>query len=283
MADIASSVMVASMIVGMLTIPAASKTIDSFAPVSADLPNISSSDNVPKQISTESSSDSFSRSVETAFQEFETHITSESAETSVESAGSSLEIEKSPEETVWKLESSKGKLVVKKSASKTIEKVETPYGSLTTSRENGGVRESFEGSKREKVESLAEDLRNLMEDKRQQIEKQRTKSQVQQYRNNIEIVSVDGSKDYVEVRNSFSRAISLKGWKLTDEVGEYEFESAEIPSEGTLYIYSDSEEELDIEEEDGAEYVYGSDIAWNAGSDTATLWKNGEKVAEKGY
>lgn len=283
MTDIGSSIMVASMIVGMLTVPAASKTINSSNGLSTDLPNISSSNSIPEKVSTNSSSDSFTRKVETAFQEFETTVSSESAETSVESADSRLEIKKSPEGTSWTLESSQGQLKIRRSASKTVEKVETPFGSLKTVRANGGVSEKFEGADRQKVEESAEDLRQLMEDKKNAIEQQRTRTQKEQYSQNIDIKEINETKDYVVIENRMSRTVDLEGWKLTDEVGSYDFNSATIPSEGKLYVYTDSEDELDLEEKDGASYVYDSGIAWNQGTDTATLWKNGEEVAKKGY
>lgn len=285
MADISSSIMVASMIVGILTVPAASKTIDSSNSISANIPDISSSDNVPEEVSTNSSSDSFTRRVETAFQEFKTTIRSGSAETSVVSADSRLSIQKSPEKTTWILESSQGRLRIVQSSSKTVEEVETPYGSLKTVRVNGGVRESFEGTDREKVESAAKELRDLMNQKKNQIEEQQTQVQVNQYSQNLEIVSVNGSEDFVEIESSFSRDIDLEDWKLTDNAGEYTFESAEIPANGKLYVYTETGEEAGASEEDGASYVYDSNLAWNLESsgDTATLWKNGEVVAEKSY
>lgn len=282
MADIGSSIMVASMIVGMLTVPAASKTIDSSNSISTDMPDISDSNTVPEEVSTNTSSDSFTRRVETAFQEFQTSISSESAETSVESADSRLDIEKSPEKTVWKLESSRGQLKIIQSSSKTVEEVETPFGSLKTTRINGGVRESFEGSDREKVENAAEELRNLMDEKKNQIEQQRTQTQVDQYSQNIEI-EVNATTDYVVIDNQMSRNLDLEGWKLTDEVGEYEFGSTQVPSEGTLYVYTDSKQDLDVEEKEDSNYIYDSGIAWNNNGDTATLWKDGEGVAEKSY
>jgi len=285
MTDIGSSIMVASMIVGVLTVPAASKSIDSSSSISTDMPDISSSDTVPEEVSTNSSSDSFKRSVETAFQEFETSISSESAETSVESADSRLNIEKSPEQTVWKLESSQGRLKITQSSSKTVEEIETPYGSLKTTRINGGVRESFEGSNREKVENAAEELRNLMDEKKNQIEQQRTQTQVDQYSQNIEIEEINKSEDFVVLNNQMSREVSLEGWEISDEVKSHEFGDVSIPAEGELVVYRDSESEVSAEEGDGVSHVYDTNIVWNQESsgDTATLWKNGEEVAEKSY
>lgn len=283
MTDIGSSILVASMIVGMLTVPAASETIQSSNSVSADIPNISGSDSVPEEVSTNSSADSFSRKVETAFQEFRTTVTSSSVTTSVESADSRLRIQKTPSETRWVLESSTGSLVVTRSSSRTVEKVETPYGSLKTVEENGAVRESFKGSDRQKVESVAEDLRQLMKDRKKQIEQQRKQTVSDQYSQGIEIESVDGSADYVVIESSMSRTVDLEGWKLTDNAGEYEFGSAEIPPGGTLYVYTSEEDELEVDEEEDASYVYNSGLAWNQDHDTATLWRNGEEVAEKSY
>lgn len=285
MADIGSSIMVASMIVGMLTVPAASKTINSSNSISTDMPDISSSDTVPEEVSTNSSSESFTRRVETAFQEFETTISSESAETSVESADSRLDIEKSPEKTVWTLESSQGQLKIIQSSSKTVEEVETPYGSLKTTKINGGVQESFEGSDREKVESAAEELRVLMDEKKNQIEQQRTQTQVDQYSQNIEIEEINKSEDFVVIESQMQRQISIEGWKISDEVKSHEFEEISIPAGGKLIVHSDSEDEVGAEEKEGVNRAYDTNIVWNQESsgDTATLWKNGEGVAEKSY
>lgn len=289
MTDIGSSIMVASMIVGMLTVPAASKSIGSSNGISADVPDISSVDKVPEEVSTNSTSDSFTRRVETAFQEFETTISSESAETSVESADSRLSVERSPEKTTWRLESSQGQLTITQSSSKTVEEVETPYGSLKTVRVNGGVRESFEGSDRERVESAAEELRNLMSQKKKQIQQQQTETQVSQYSQNIEVEEINQEEDYVVVSSDMSREINLEGWKISDEVKSYEFGEVSIPAGGKLVVYSDAESELgsqvDVEDGENVNQVYDTNIAWNQESsgDTATLWKNGEEVAQRSY
>lgn len=285
MADIGSSMMVASMIVGMLTVPAASQTIDSSNSISENLPNISSSDTVPEEVSTNSSSESFTRRVETAFQEFETSISSESAETSVESADSRLDIQKSPEETVWKLETSQGNLEITRTSTKTVEEVETPYGSLKTTRINGGVQENFEGSDREKVKTAAEDLRSLMEQKKEEIQQQKTQTQIDQYSQNLQIVEINKSEDFVVLNNQMSREISVEGWKISDEVKSHEFGDASIPSGGELIIYRDSKSEIGTEEKEGVNHAYGTDIVWNQESsgDTATISKDGEVIAEKSY
>lgn len=285
MTDIGSSIVVASMIVGMLTIPAASKTINSSSGVSADLPNISSSNSIPKQVSTNSSPDSFTRRVETAFQEFTTEVSSESVKTSVESAGSRLKIQKKPSGTSWTLESSPGKLVITKSPSKTVEKVETPYGSLKKVREDGGTRESFEGSDRQKVEEIAQKLREEMKDRKQDIQNQRKASETNQYSRSIEIDEINRTEDYLVITNDMSMAVDLEGWELTDDsdTGVYKFKDAEIPANGELYVYRKESSEHDVEEKEGANYVYDSGLNWNRYHDTATLWKDGSKVAEKSY
>lgn len=290
MTDIGSSIMVASMIVGMLTVPAASTSIDGSNNVSESIPDISGSENVPKEVSTNTSSSSFTRTVETAFQEFSTQVSSESAKTSVESANSRLQIEKNPEKTVWELESSEGTLRIERSSSKTVEKVETPYGSLETTRINGGVRESFEGSNREQVEEVAENLREMMEEKREEIEERKTETVSDRYSRSIEIEKVNGSADFVKIRSTSSREIDLDGWKLTDNAGEATFgeeelDSVELPPEGVVYVYTSSEDEAEVSEDDDAVYVYDSGLAWNTRSsgDTATLWRNGEEVAQKSY
>lgn len=282
MADISSSVMVASMIVGILTVPAASQTIDASDSVSADLPNISDSESVPEQVSTETTSDSFSRTVETAFREFETVISQDSAETSLESPGSSLEIEKSPEKTTWTFESSLGRLVVERTPSRTVERVETPQGTLEKVQVDGGISRNFEGADREKVEETAEELRDLMEQKKKQIEQRREKTVAEQYERNLEI-EIDAPEDFVIIENQGSSAVNLDGWKLSDEARSYKFESVSVPAEGKLYAYTDSEEELELEEKEEAEYVYNTDVVWNDDGDTATLSTNGEEVAVKSY
>jgi len=273
------------MIVGMLTVPAASKTIDSSNSISTNMPDISSSDTVPEEVSTNTSSDSFTRKVETAFQEFETTISSGSAETSVESADSRLEIERSPEQTVWSLESSKGQLRIIQTSTRTVEEVQTPHGSLKTTRINGGIQETFEGSSREKVENTAEELRDLMDQKKNQIEQKQTQNQISQYNQNIEIRTINKSQDFVVLKNSMSRQISLEGWKISDEVKSHEFDEISIPAEGNLVVYSGSENEVGEQEKEDTKEVYDTNIAWNQESsgDTATLLKHGEVVAQKSY
>ncbi|MFB6145767.1 MAG: lamin tail domain-containing protein [Candidatus Nanohaloarchaea archaeon] len=287
MADIGTSVLLASVVVGMMSIPAAATNMDAAAPSNNHLPSISASDKTPSNKVVRTTQDSFVRKVETAFNSFRVHVSSDSATTQLEDPNSRLKIKRSPESTTWTLKTSRGTLKVTSRSEGSYTKVETPYGTLSKSRVHGSIKENFSGSNRDRVESIAKDLRSKMEAKKKEV-RRRNQEMAQEsldnskYSESLSIGVQPKTPEYVVVNNSLSTRVNLKDWNLTDEATSYSFGDVDVPAQGTLYVYSDDKPE-GLKEKKDANYVYGTDIGWNDGGDTATLWHDGEKIARKSY
>ncbi len=281
MSSIYHAALAASVLVGMLSIPAASQSMGEIDSVSGDLPNVSSSESTPKRVVTETDEDSFTRTVETAFQEFSTEISPGSVETSLENPGSRLEVDRSPGQTTWNLETSAGKLVVKQSPDRTVERTETPSGTLVLEEADGTVTTEFEGSNRSSVEEASRELRDLMEQKKQDIQEQRNRMK----RNALPDVRImanestasgfgDNDAEHVVLVNRERSAVNLEGWTISDPASSHEFGSVTLESGERLRVYSG-----DVDAK-----VSETGIAWNDGGDTATLVDAaGRKIAEKTY
>ncbi len=284
MADLGSSALLASMVVGMLTIPAASQTVETTEAVSGDMPNISAStEQLPQQRSTSTTSDSFTRTVSTAFQNFSTEITSSRAQTALESSDMSYEVVQESDGKKWILETSDGRLVIKQTPSKEVEKVETPYGTLKTVK-SGGQTQSFEGSDRERVEEIRSELKELMKDKRKEVREMSNDLKKQRYRRALSLEVNEETPEHVVIENSMSQPVSLDGWELSNNNPDFydEFDT-EIPAESELHVYTGEQEDLNVTEQEEVNYVYDSGLTWEDGGDTATLWKDNQKVVVESY
>lgn len=284
MPELGTSVAVASIIVGLLTMPAASKSLKSSSGIKSNLANISV-DDFPKEVTTQASSDSFSRKTDTAFREFETHIASEEAKSSVETPSSRLTVSRTPSRTRSVLKSSRGSLTVTESFGSVNKTVETAYGTLTETEENGEVTESFEGSQREKVEAIMEELEDVMEQKRTRIKERNQKARAQRLAKSLEMEVEEDSPEHLVLNNTGNREVSLDGWKIfNNNPDSYEFSGVSIRPEETLKAYSKDREDLNVTEEDGVRYVYGTGLTWENNGDTAALETGSEtEVMEESY
>jgi len=285
MTDIGSSVLVASILMGMISVPVASQTVDNSQMVSEELPQIQEEENIQEQVTTNTSSDSFTKKVSTAFQEIKTEITPERSETRITDPESDLSIERTPEGTTWSLETPKADLKISETSSKTVQKVETPYGKLEIQEVKGETSEEFDGSDRGKVEAEMIELQNLMDEKKQELEKNAQKTRKEHYSVNLDLeISPEGDSEHVVLRNRGQESINLHGWTLTDR-GNYEYglENLEIEENTEMYFYTNEEDEVETVDED-AENIYGTGIRWNQESDAAKLeGEEGEELVSESY
>ncbi len=281
MATIAQAAVAASVLVGLVSIPAASQSVTSGKVVSDDLPDISSSEEVPKQVSREASSDSFSAEVKTAFNEFRTEVTSGSVEASVENPNSRLDVERTPSGTTWELTASSGTLTLEESGDRVVEKSSTPYGSLEVTRHEGTREVEFEGSSREKVEKRHQELMKMMESRKEDLDERRQDLR-ERVRPNVEVIANsstasgfgDNDQEHVVLVNNDLEEVNLEGWTLEDEAGSYTFPSVALESGDRLKVYSSQEWK-------GNE---GTGISWNDGGDTATLSDSeGQEIDSESY
>ena len=277
MPTIGQSAMLASVLVGMLSIPAASQELDVSQSVVGDIDNISASEQDPRDVSESLGSDSYTKVVSDAFSEFRTMISPESSKVSKTTSNSRVTVETEPGEKTFVLETPSGTIERTYSSGSVTETVTTPSGVLTESREKGAVTVEFEGEDRKVVEETAETLR---QDLQQEVRNLRKRS-------NVTSENEDGTQIDVEIepegdeyiRISSSTGVDLDGWKVEDSDNQsYTFEDISIEEGESLTLYSGTG--------DGNQtsIYWGTPYIWNNGGDTATIYNSeGEKVMERSY
>lgn len=264
MGSIPEAAIAASVIVGLVSIPAASQPINATGDFSEPLPNISGSEETPRNVVQQTSPDGFTARVENAFQEFATHISPGKANASLESPSGKLEMQKKPGKTLWILETSGATLKVSETPERTKEVLEAPEGTLKKVRENGGVRTSFTGTNRNRLEQKMSEMKQRMRQKKQRMEQESESLK----RRNAPSVEVRVNKTLAETPeekavlvNHEAEEVNLDGWTLSDDSSSYEFDSVKLEPGERLNVLSD-------------EQWSGNDatsIAWNDESDVAKL------------
>ncbi|MFB6207800.1 MAG: lamin tail domain-containing protein [Candidatus Nanohaloarchaea archaeon] len=278
MATISEAMAMASIIVGLVSIPAASQSLNGPTNFSDSLTNISAAGDVPRSESTELSQDRFVRTVGNAFHGFREEVSSGSTNVSLENPNSRLSIQKKPSGTVYVLISPEGELRIEKSANGIRETVTTPAGTLLRQREQGNIREEFTGSDREKVEDAARELRQLMEQKKTRIDSLNQDSR-EQFRPDIELEVKPDEGEYVKLTNAGPKPVNMEDWRIEDEGGNaYSFPEVELSPGATVTLYTGDGEDSD------SELYWGTSSVWNNDGDTATLYNSrGEEVSSESY
>lgn len=283
MTSVTEAAMAASVIVGMISLPAVSQV----PPAPQQMPNLT--EKTPsKEVVRQSSPDGFTATISTAFQDFRTAIGANSANASLESSQARLEVEKRPSSTTWILTAPAGKMTLERQPTKVVETVETPSGTLQTIRNNGAVRERFKGSNRSRVESSASTLRKLMEKKRQDMMEKRKQVAPSGTKESPDIDLIanestasgfgDNDREHVVIVNQGSDTAVLDGHTLrNDNPDTYEFDELEVEPGERVRVYSNDPE--DVPENS----VTGTGLTWANSGDTASLLEDDYLVVEKGY
>ncbi len=292
MTSIYHAAIAASVLVGLMAVPAASSSVDmseSFSEdISAGMPDVDAQGDVPEKVTRSTSPDSFQASIKTAFSEFTTSITSDSASASIEDPTSELEVDRHPSRTEWTLTTSKGTLKVVESSDAEVEKVSTPYGELKTETRNGAEKTQFSGSDRQEIERIRHELRPILEEKKEELEDKSERIR-QQELPNVEIVANestaggfgDNDRQHAVLVNNEFEEVNLNGWELTDGYYSHEFGNVVLEPRESLHVYTSSSDEVGDAVEPAE---FNSGILWNTGGDTATLYDTeGVKVAEESY
>jgi hypothetical protein len=287
MADIANAAILASLVVGMVSIPAASGSIDSQNSIAEPVENISSTESVPTEESTELDTDSFTRTVSTAFSSFRTSIESGEVQGQLETTQSDLRLEKDAGSVTWTLETPQGRLEVEQTSTGVTEITETPQGTLTEETDNGAYSTRFEGSDREAVEETSEELRDMMEEKRQEYLQKSDRMRTEQYRQGINLDVAPETPEKAIIRNEMDQSLDLEGWEVANNNPDRDELNVTLESGQELHLYSAEEDDEELEnvtENDEDIYVYGSGLTWEDGGDTATLFDSqGNEVERYSY
>jgi|GEM_PF-2071814 len=285
MTDIGSSLLAASIMIGMISVPVASQTVDDVETFSDDLPSISDDELVQENEVTNQTSERFTRQISTAFQEIKTEVTSEGAETLVRDAETELSIERSPEATVWMLETPEANLEVETTATETVRTVETPQGTLEKRTVQGGTSENFDGADRQKVEAEMERLEEVMESKKEEVEEVSEEATSDHYGQKLGLeVQPEGESEHVIIENKGTESIDLDGWQISDRGNyHYDFEDVELSGGSKLYLYTNEKEDVETEDGEGIN-LYDSGILWNQQGDEARLkGSEGEELVTESY
>jgi archaellum component FlaF (FlaF/FlaG flagellin family) len=268
--------MLASVLVGMLSIPAASQSLDVSQPVVEDIDNISASGQNPESVQESFGPETYQKTVKTAFEEFRTTIEGDSSRMVESDPETRVEVETSPGIKTFSLDTPEGSIEKTYSSGKVREKVETPEGTLVTERRHGTSKVDFEGSSREKVESKASELRDKLQDRIEEI-RERTNTTSTSSSHDIEVeIKPEGNES---ITLTSSTEVDLDGWNVSDEAGNaYTFEQRTLDAGDSVTLYSG-------EGEDNESAVYwGRSRIWNDAGDTAYVHNSeGRKVLEKSY
>lgn len=287
MADLANAAAIASILVGMISVPAASGSIGANQTSLDPVENISSTEEVPTDTSTSLGPNSFTKVVETAFSRFSTTIESGQAQGRLQTPQSELRMEKDSGSVTWVLETSKGSIRKERNSTSLVETVRTPRGTLRTVRRNGRISTSFEGSDRSSVEETASELQKLMREKRNKFGQKSEKIDPEENKVSPSLDVKEESPEKVVITNEGTEAVDLGGWRIRNNNPQYfDLESRLKPGQ-SLHVYSADRNDSALEgiSEDGDDlYRYGSDVTWENSGDNATLLDSeGNEVESHSY
>jgi len=285
MASITQAAMAASILVGLASIPAVSKSAAAGEETQVSLENVSER-SASEKVVKKSDSDSFYGSIESAFEEFETYVNQDRANATLVSPSARTEMKRSYSNTTWRMSSSSGQITLVESPSRTLVRVETAEGTLEEVREDGSVEESFEGSDRQKVERAKIRLMSRLEARKETMEERSTRlASDGGTEPGVELVANsstgsgygNNSEEHVILENTGIQEIDLQSWKIGNNNPDfYTFGDVKIGPGERLRVYS--------KEVDADDAVTETGLTWEDGGDTAALKNSdGETVAEESY
>lgn len=277
-----TSVVTAALLVGLMVLPAASENL-----AGKESSYIEAESNDPVETTTRISSDSFVKSVSTAFEEFEFNSSGSNSEASLETPDSRIETEKSPGKTVRELETNRGVLRKVDGSEKQVTEVNVAEGTLIEKVENGERYKEFDGFNESHVESVRADLEARFEEELSKMEDYQDDVIPDDFGTNNDSVSLsvyvqpDTSKEdgeYIEINNTEQKNLDISGWSVEDSNGvEYVFdEGSSIPGEESIRVYTDNSE---------AEFNWDRGLAvWSSSGDTAYIYdESGNQVEQYIY
>lgn len=252
MTTVTQAALAASVLVGLVSIPAVSKTAMPQEAEAGEIPEVSEQ-NTGREVIKSVSPDGFHASVSTAFEEFMTNVNSEEANATLETPTSDLSMEKTSQGVRWKLSTSRGALEIHSSHDKVVEKTETPQGTLKIVQHDGTTTRKFRGANRTAVESSRATLKRMLEKKKQELHQKRELLEKEyEVEAKLNDTLVEGSSDDGEhalIINRDTEAVNLEGWTLHESgEGNRTLPSIKLQPGEKLKLYSGSESELGDEE-----------------------------------
>ena len=204
-----------------------------------------------------------------------------SSEASIEEAGLSYTVDESHVKRVERLSTPSADLVLEIDNSSRIYTLETAYGTLVRGIDEGLRISDFEGANRTRLVDTFESMRGKMEDYRSRVRSEMAPEI------DVKITRSKASDDdeRVVIDNEDSETVDLSGWTIENsDPDEYEFDELNLEPGQQAFVYTATEDELNVSENGDDRYVYGTEVDWDGTGDKAILSnEEGSKIAEDSY
>ena len=168
-----------------------------------------------------------------------------------------LEVNKSFERNVKHLQTAEGSVKVVKTNNSIENVVQTPYGRFEFGVENGEDYERFEGENQERAEKVRDSLMSEMEERSKEVN-EKHELVVQEMLPDIRVsVSEGGDDEHFNLTNTDEGDVDLKGWSVLSKGSSRDYYNltGSIESGETKTFYSNTRSEVSGVED----AVYGTD------------------------
>lgn len=280
---------IGSILAGLVSLPAVSASITGdVTAAGAKVSGVSEQDfeEAPRTVYEKVTSDSLLKTVETAFGRITFNSTPERFSAILHNPRHSLRTERGPGIREVEFVTDGMEFDILETPGKVEEICRTPRGILEKVRESGGETVRFSGSSREKVKEECTSTRSVIET---QLDKVRSVSvDLGLKLPDIEVTSVNASKESVTIQNSGDNTVELDGWTISDGDNTFTgFANVTLSPGEKVTVYSDDAgDPATCEERGGPEHelCWDSSFVWNDDGETATLTNSrGETVDTHTY
>lgn len=255
------SIATAAVLVGLLAVPTASQNIE---------------------YSQQRISDTPIASTETSSTDIDVNIDPEDPSTvEIEKHNMVYTVKEKPTQRTEQIRTPEGTLTLIRNNNSRISKLSTPYGELVKGVKNGRTVKKFSGENRTETEKIMNNLNKRAEEYR---EKARQKI-LPDLQIRITKSKATDEDERARIENEESSSVDITGWTVVNSDGDtYTFDDFTVPPRGDLLIYTASESDLNVTENNQTRYIYGTGTDWDGGSEEAALFNvEGVKIDEDSY
>lgn len=189
-----------------------------------------------------------------------------------------LEINQSYRKRVVKLQGSHGFIRKTVSNESIVKVVQTPYGKFESGVRNGENFSDFEGGDEEKAEEIKDNLESVLDERLVEAREKR-RVVVSRIMPDIELdVETDNSIEHFNLTNNGEEEINMEGWTVVTEGGEgdsMQLERSIEPGEKLAFYSGDRD---DIEGAEDA--IYGTGLTIYSDEGSVTLHNENERVVD---
>ena len=199
-------------------------------------------------------------------------------EASIEESDSLYTVKETPYWRVEKLSTPEATLTLTVNNSSRVYRLESASGTLVEGLEEGLKVSRFEGANRTRLEEKFSELKSDLDVFGDRVRDEMTPE--------VE-VKITRSKAADEderavIDNDGSREVSLSSWSLKNsDVDAYDFDDVSLGPGETVFVYAAEEASLNVSEDDGDHYIYGTGVDWDETEDRAVLENSGGVVIDE--